>query len=129
MSAKRPDNHHDREHRRKHLATWVAATGTLAVVVALWAMLLPTQLGGIEAFGMKHSPSWMRSQEAAQEESAPTYQEALDRMRSMLDKAEYDQRTRMERERAAREETDLLRERIESAAAEPETDAAEQTPQ
>lgn len=126
MNDMKPGN----EHHKKHVATWVAATGTLAVIVALWAMLLPTTLGGMESFGIKDSPSWMVLPEKADDE--PTgFQEAFDRSGNLLDRMESDNRARVQREQAAaaaNAEAELLRMKIESAAAQPATDA-DQKPQ
>lgn len=111
----------ERNHRHKHVATWVAAAGTLAVIMALWAMLLPTQLGGNNSFGIKNAPSWLagRAQGETVNNTGAGFQEALLRTQATLDKMEELERVdvlRQKREQALRQEADILRAKIEASA-------------
>ena len=46
------------EHHKKHIALWVAVGGTMAVIVALWVLILPMQLQGSRFIGMRGAARW-----------------------------------------------------------------------
>jgi hypothetical protein len=102
-----------RELHRRRVAAWAAAGGTFLLIVALWAMLLPTQLGGMPSFGFKNAPSWqsLRTQAALQ---APAFQDSVNGMQRQLDAAEAQQRDVAQRA-AAEQEAATLRARIETS--------------
>jgi len=118
-----------REHQRKHFATWGAAIGTLVLIVAFWALLLPTQLGGVKSFGIRNAASWLSAKNAPSGADEPTFQEALDRSRAMLDKIENGQRVQAQQETAVINEASQLREKIEAASAVPAEKPTETKPQ
>lgn len=50
--------HDPRQEQRKYVAFWIAVGGTSAVVVALWAMILPTQLQRVRLEAQKDRSRW-----------------------------------------------------------------------
>ena len=71
------------EHHRKHIALWVAVGGTMAVIVALWVLILPMQLQDSRFAGFRGASRWSA---VAPDESdtQPTFTEVLSRQREVL---------------------------------------------
>lgn len=107
----------DLHHRRS--AAWVAAGGTFVVIVAFWAMLLPTQLGGVSELGFKNAMG-LQDVRAEASKHAPAFSATVQQMQQQLDDAEAMQFEAYNRA-AAEEEAALLRARIEASAQNAET--------
>lgn len=109
-----------RHHRRKHLALWTAVGGTMALVVTLWAVLLPTQFELGRSSAAKDSDRWYALQK--EDQKRKSFHEALDDIGERLGEIESEQRMRLRAEQAATEpspairgEIDALRTKIEAA--------------
>ncbi|MEK9151870.1 MAG: hypothetical protein AAB692_00735 [Patescibacteria group bacterium] len=78
------EGHHDPDEGKRHLALWLAVGGTMAVIVALWAMLLPAQMGDFSFFGARQNADWesIRAKSAA---SRQEFSDSLARLKNRLD--------------------------------------------
>lgn len=108
-----------RHHRRKHLALWIAVGGIMALVVTLWALLLPTQFELGRSSVAKDSDRWYALQK--EDQKRKSFHEALDDIGERLGEIESEQRMRLRAEQATepspaiRGEIDALRTKIEAA--------------
>ena len=73
---------HD-EHKR-HVALWVAVGGTMAVIVALWVLILPMQLSDSRFLGLRDAARWNAAGSDAGDDPSPTFEEALAQQRRQL---------------------------------------------
>ena len=75
------------DHQKKHLVLWTAVGGTTAVIVALWAFVLPQQLARFSsASGDGSLTRWMSAQQPADSgEKQQTFMEVLQAQRARLD--------------------------------------------
>ncbi|HTM67670.1 MAG TPA: hypothetical protein VL426_00065 [Candidatus Binatia bacterium] len=71
------------EHHRKHIALWVAVGGTMAVIVALWVLILPMQLQDSRFAGFRGAARWSAAR-ADEPSSKPTFSEVLSAQRRTL---------------------------------------------
>lgn len=76
---------HD-EHRR-HIALWVAVGGTMAVIVALWVLILPMQLSDTRFLGLRDAARW-NAANGDDGSTEPTFQEVLLQQRRQLESYE-----------------------------------------
>jgi hypothetical protein len=98
----------DGERRRQAaVSTWVATGMTFVVILGLWALLIPTMFAGLAA---PATPAWLTTKNEAA--GATTFEEALDRSHSALDRFEKTSIDSVVRERAGTEAAGL-RERLE----------------
>jgi len=67
---------------RRHLALWLAVGGTTAVIVVMWFLLLPMQLGDVRLPNAKDLSRWSVKTEAAPE--ARSFDENLRLIRERL---------------------------------------------
>lgn len=103
-----------REHHQRHVVLFVATGGTLMLVVALWVMILPTQIGSGRGIGIKSAASWIKTAPGEQADTPRSFGEVMSRLRQNLNDFESAQRARYAQEDAIKTETDRLRARIES---------------
>ncbi|MEY4723257.1 MAG: hypothetical protein RLZZ324_770 [Candidatus Parcubacteria bacterium] len=86
----------EEEARRKAVTSmWVATGLTFAVIVALWALLLPTMFRSLKPL---ETPAWLS---VKKDDSAKSFDEALKRSQSALDAFE-----KQTQEQAKRDNTD-----------------------
>jgi len=126
MSSTPPMSDH-KEEQHKHVAFWVAVSGTAAVVVALWVMILPTQLQRIRMQAQDDRSRWGVVTEEG--ESVKPLGEILDQQRAKLD--EIEQRVIGERTKDDAESADRIRElraKIEEASQKNELPEPEEIP-
>lgn len=73
--------------KKKHLALWGAVAGTMVVVMALWAMVLPTQMQELELAREQNRDRWQVAEES---ESAviKSFAEVLGEQREALKEIE-----------------------------------------
>ena len=109
---------HVRAHRevhKQHLVLWIATGTTLLLVIALWIMILPTQLSGR---GAKTTSSWLSPSNADTDRApAQTFSELMQAARQKLNTIEGQIRAQNTEQNAVQTETARLRARIEGAAA------------
>jgi len=69
---------------RRSLALWLSVGGIMAVIVAMWALLLPSQLGGLSLTGKDAIDRWhVLSPDRGQ---TPSFQQTLDRLHQQLER-------------------------------------------
>ena len=71
------------EHHRKHIALWVAVGGTMAVIVALWVLILPMQLQDMRVAGFRGAARWS-AQAPEERASAASFTDVLAQQRRTL---------------------------------------------
>jgi hypothetical protein len=76
------------EHSRKHLALWIAVGGTMAVIIALWVLILPMQLADMKFSGVGDAARWYTTQVDATGGPQPTFSEVLAQQRRDLEEIE-----------------------------------------
>jgi len=79
--------HDPRQEQRKYVAFWVAVGGTSAVVVALWAMIVPTQLRRVRLEAQKDRSRWGVVDDAGGEK-VKSFSELMEEQRAALDEIE-----------------------------------------
>lgn len=76
------------QEHRKHVAFWVAVSGTSAIVVALWAMILPTQLRRIRLSAQQDKSRWGVVEDTQAKEKVKPFAEIMAEQRATLDEIE-----------------------------------------
>lgn len=71
------------EHHRKHIALWVAVGGTMAVIVALWVLILPMQLQDARFAGLRGAARWS-ARPAEESDAKATFSDVLAQQRKTL---------------------------------------------
>lgn len=109
-----------RAYRRKHVALWTAVGGTMALIVTLWAILIPTQFELGRSSASRKADRWYSME--SNEERQKSFSEALDTIGERIDGIEADERARAQADRpqsasspAVNGEFEMLRARIEAA--------------
>ncbi len=97
-----------REHQKKHVVLWAAVAATMAVIVALWVILLPLQLKKARAAWTQNAPHWGVVQTKS---PATSWSEEMAKIRGEIDAAE----RQTVGSGAASAQVDLLRQKIEAA--------------
>ena len=111
-------------HHKKKIALWVAVGGIMTLVVAMWAVLLPTQLRDANLFG---SLDRWQVYRPSTKELSEGWSETMDKWKVLMNdaQAQSDLQTANERPRVTESDVDKLKGRIEAAGsrneAEPET--------
>lgn len=107
-----------REHHR-HIALWIAVGGTVAAVVALWALILPTQMRQIRLVSDKDRSRWsvVASDEGERMKAKPLG-DILQEQRAKLDELEVRMREAVTGGTAAQAKVDDLTAKIEAASKE-----------
>lgn len=101
------------EHSRKHIALWVAVGGTMAVIVALWVLILPMQLRDLSFTGVRDAARWYTTEVEATGGPQPTFSEVLRQQRLDLEEIERQATTETSVDSSAK--IDELRAKIEAS--------------
>ena len=83
------------DYQKKRLALWASVGGTMAVIVALWAFVLPQQLGKLASHSGDGSLTrWMSVRQSAVDpgEQSQTFSEMLQKQRDRLNAVAQNQR-------------------------------------
>lgn len=101
-------------HAKKKVAIWVAVGGIMALVVAMWVILLPTQLKDANLFG--NADRWQVYRPAT-EELSEGWSDTMDKWKVLLNEAavQSDLDASNEPSRVSATEIDKLKGRIEEA--------------
>src|SRR5512142_2167974 len=75
---------HRRDEHKRHIALWVAVGGTMAVIVALWVLILPMQLQDMRFAGVRDAARWNAARSADAPESGTTLDDVLAAQRRKL---------------------------------------------
>lgn len=82
------------DYHKKRLVLWASVGGTMAVIVALWAFVLPHQLAKFSAEAKDDSSlsRWISERKADGQEANQSFVELLQRQRDRLNAVERNQR-------------------------------------
>jgi len=72
------------QEHRKHIALWVAVGGTMAVIVALWVLILPMQLQDSRFLGMRGAARWNGVHVEEGGNNGPSFGDVLAKQRRRL---------------------------------------------
>jgi hypothetical protein len=116
----------DPKDQHRHLALWIAVGGTAAAVVALWALILPTQIRRVRLEGERDRSRWTVLGEDGQSVQK-SFSDIMAEQRARLDEIEAKMRETVAAPDAAQAQVQDLTAKIEAAGAKT-TDAATAEP-
>ncbi len=106
---------HRRDEHKRHIALWVAVGGTMAVIVALWVLILPMQLQDMRFAGVRDAARWNAARSADAPESGTTLDDVLAAQRRKLQAIERNVNANGQANTSAALKIDELRAKIEAA--------------
>jgi hypothetical protein len=100
---------------RKHVVMWAAVGGTMLVIVALWVMILPSQLAQTGRSEMNFS-RWYQARTEDTKSDRQSFSEVMAEQKAQLDALENSQKTNTSIEEAKNvQKIDELRAKIDAA--------------
>lgn len=117
---------HRRDEHKRHIALWVAVGGTMAVIVALWVLILPMQLSDMRFAGVRDAARWNAAR-GADADSGTSLSDVLATQRRRLEAIEKNTAATGQ-QGSATLKIDELRAKIEAAAKKNEAPPATNEP-